>query len=44
MIELSDGRKGKRSGKPIKAGKKVWIDDPYEYHGFYKSEINDNTI
>jgi hypothetical protein len=39
IIELKDGRKGKRNGRPMKA-KKLWVDDPYEYHGFYKSEIN----
>lgn len=36
---LKDGRKGKRNGKPIKGGNKVWSDNPYEYHGFYKRKI-----
>lgn len=37
--ELLDGRKGKRNGKPLKAGNRIYIDDPHEYHGFYKAEI-----
>jgi len=41
--DLEDGRKGKRNGRPVKDGKKVWTDNPYVYHGYYKSKIMSNV-